>query len=66
MTGSLDQRHNPVLQARHAHLTSPTTSPPAQAGTALAAAPLSWLWMVVTNRIGRQAAIAAGIDAQSW
>jgi transposase len=54
--------HNPVLQARHAHLTSRdhhqlTT---AQARTALAAALLRWLWVVVTKRIGWQAAIAAG------
>jgi len=54
--------HNPVLQARHAHLTSRdhhqlTT---AQARVALAAALLRWLWVVVTKRIGWQAAIAAG------
>jgi len=54
--------HNPVLQARHAHLTSRQHNPlsTAQARTALAAALLRWLWVVVTKHIGWQAAIAAG------
>jgi len=54
--------HNPVLAARHAHLTSRRDNPlsTAQARTALAAALLRWLWVVVTKRIGWQAAIAAG------
>jgi transposase len=54
--------HNPVLQARHAHLTSRPHHQltPAQARTALAAALLRWLWVVVTKRTGWQAAIAAG------
>jgi transposase len=53
---------NPVLQARHAHLTSRQRNQltPTQARTALAAALLRWLWVVVTKRIGWQAAIAAG------
>jgi transposase len=54
--------HNPVLAARHAHLTTRTHNQltTAQARTALAAALLRWLWVVVTKRIGWQAAIAAG------
>jgi transposase len=54
--------HNPVLQARHVHLTSRPHNQlnHAQARTALAAALLRWLWVVVTKRIGWQAAIAAG------
>lgn len=54
--------HNPVLQARHAHLTGRDHNrlTTAQARTALAAALLRWLWVVVTRRIGWQAAIAAG------
>jgi len=54
--------HNPVLQARHAHLTGRDHNQlnDAQARTALAAALLRWLWVVVTKRIGWQAAIAAG------
>jgi transposase len=53
---------NPVLRARHAHLTSRDHHQltPTQARTALAAALLRWLWVVVTKRIGWQAAIAAG------
>jgi transposase len=54
--------HNPVLQARHAHLTGRTHHQlnDAQARTALAAALLRWLWVVVTRRVAWQAAIAAG------
>jgi transposase len=54
--------HNPVLAARHAHLTSRDHNQltTAQARTALAAALLRWLWVVVTKRIDWQAAIAAG------
>ena len=54
--------HNPVLQARHAHLTRRDHNQlnDAQARTALAAALLRWLWVVVTKRTGWQAAIAAG------
>lgn len=54
--------HNPVLAARHAHLTSRQDNPlsTAQARTALAAALLRWLWVVVTKRTPWQAAIAAG------
>jgi transposase len=54
--------HNPVPQARHTHLTSRPHHQltPAQARTALAAALLRWLWVVVTKRTGWQAAIAAG------
>jgi transposase len=44
----------PPHQPPHNQLT------PTQARTALAAALLRWLWVVVTNRIGWQAAIAAG------
>jgi transposase len=54
--------HNPVLQARHAHLTGRDHHQlnDAQARTALAAALLRWLWVVVTKRVAWQAAIAAG------
>jgi transposase len=54
--------HNPVLAARHAHLTGRDQNQltTAQARTALAAALLRWLWVVVTKRIDWQAAIAAG------
>jgi transposase len=54
--------HNPVLQARHAHLTGRDHNRlnDTQARTALAAALLRWLWVVVTKRIGWQATIAAG------
>jgi transposase len=54
--------HNPVLQARHRHLTGRDHNQrnDTQARTALAAALLRWLWVVVTKRIGWQAAIAAG------
>jgi transposase len=54
--------HNPVLAARHTHLTSRDHNQltTAQARTALAAALLRWLWVVVTKHIGWQAAIAAG------
>jgi transposase len=54
--------HNPVLQARHAHLTGRTHHQlnDAQARTALAAALLRWLWVVVSKRVAWQAAIAAG------
>jgi transposase len=54
--------HNPVLAARHAHLTGRTHNQltTAQARTALAAALLRWLWVVVTTRTPWQAAIAAG------
>ena len=53
---------NPVLAARHAHLTGRDHNQltTAQARTALAAALLRWLWVVVTKRIDWQAAIAAG------
>jgi len=54
--------HNPVLAARHAHLTGRDHNQltTAQARTALAAALLRWLWVVVTTRTPWQAAIAAG------
>src|SRR6266702_4057284 len=54
--------HNPVLAARHAHLTGRDHNQltTAQARTALAAALLRWLWFVVTTRTPWQAAIAAG------
>ncbi len=54
--------HNPVLAARHAHLTTRTHHQlnDTQARTALAGALLRWLWVVVTTRIPWQAAIAAG------
>jgi transposase len=54
--------HNPVLAARHAHLTTRNHNQltTAQARTALAAALLRWLWVVVTTRTPWQAAIAAG------
>jgi len=54
--------HNPVLQARHAYLTGRDRNQltTAQARTALAAALLRWLWVVITKRIDWQAAIAAG------
>ena len=54
--------HNPVLAARHHHLTSRDHNQltPTQARTALAAALLRWLWVVVTKRVPWQAAIAAG------
>jgi transposase len=54
--------HNPVLAARHAHLTGRTHNQltTAQARTALAAALLRWLWVVVTTRTPWQATIAAG------
>src|SRR6266542_3284751 len=54
--------HNPVLAARHAHLTGRDHNQltTAQARTALAAALLRWLWVVVTPRTPWQAAIAAG------
>jgi transposase len=53
---------NPVLAARHHRLTSRDHNQltPTQARTALAAALLRWLWVVVTKRIPWQAAIAAG------
>jgi transposase len=53
---------NPVLAARHAHLTSRPHNQltPTQARTALGAALLRWLWVVVTKRVPWQAAIAAG------
>ena len=53
---------NPVLRARHAHLTSRDHNQltPTQARTAVAAALLRWLWVVVTKRMPWQAAIAAG------
>jgi transposase len=54
--------HNPVLAARHAHLTTRDHNQltTAQARTALAGALLRWLWVVVTKRLPWQAAIAAG------
>jgi transposase len=54
--------HNPVLHARHAYLTGRDHHQltPTQARTALAAALLRWLWVVVTKRVAWQAAIAAG------
>lgn len=54
--------HNPVLAARHNRLTGRTHNQltTAQARTALAAALLRWLWVVVTTRTPWQAAIAAG------
>lgn len=54
--------HNPVLAARHAHLTRRDHHQlnDTQARTALAAALLRWLWVVVTKRTPWQAAIAAG------
>lgn len=54
--------HNPVLAARHAYLTTRDHNQlnDTQARTALAAALLRWLWVVVTKRIPWQAAIAAG------
>jgi transposase len=53
---------NPVLAARHHRLTSRDHNQltPTQARTALAAALLRWLWVVVTTRTPWQAAIAAG------
>jgi transposase len=44
--------HNPVLAARHTHLTGRTHNQltTAQARTALAGALLRWLWVVVTTR----------------
>jgi transposase len=53
---------NPILRARHVHLTSRHHNQltPTQARTALAAALLRWLWVVVTRRVPWQAAIAAG------
>jgi hypothetical protein len=54
--------HNPVLAARHAHLTTRDHNQltTAQTRTALAAALLRWLWVVVTTRTPWQATIAAG------
>jgi hypothetical protein len=50
------------LGARRAHRTSRDHNQltPTQARTALAAALLRWLWVVVTKRVAWQAAIAAG------
>ncbi|MBM9469668.1 IS110 family RNA-guided transposase [Nakamurella leprariae] len=55
-------RHNPVLAARHAHLTSRTTNPlsDAQARVAVAGSLLRQLFMVVTTRTTWNADIAAG------
>jgi transposase len=55
-------RHNPVLQAKHAHLTSRDANRLAdgQARTACAAALLRWLWAVVITGQAWDARIAAG------
>ena len=55
-------RHNTVLAAKHAYLTSRDSSRLAdgQARTACAAALLRWLWAVVTSGRARDARIAAG------
>jgi transposase len=54
--------HNPVLQARYAHLTGRDHNQLTdhQARAALAASLLRWLWVVVTKRIPWDAAIANG------
>jgi transposase len=54
--------HNPVLQARYAHLTGRATNQLTdhQAHAALAGALLRWLWVVATKRIPWDAAIASG------
>jgi transposase len=54
--------HNPVLAARYAHLTGRDHQQLTdhQARAALAGALLRWLWVVVTRRIGWDAAIASG------
>jgi transposase len=54
--------HNPVYTARYAHLTTRETNPlhPGQARTALAAALLRQLFVVVTRRVAWDPAIAAG------
>jgi transposase len=55
-------RHNTVLQAKHAHLTSRDSNRLAdgQARVACAAALLRWLWAVVTTGRAWDARIAAG------
>jgi len=55
-------RHNPVLQAKHAHLTGRHANRLAdgQARTACAAALLRWLWAVVITGQAWDARIAAG------
>jgi transposase len=55
-------RRNTVLQAKHAHLTSRDANRLAdgQARTACAAAPLRWLWAVITTGQAWDARIAAG------
>jgi transposase len=55
-------RHNPVLRAKYAHLTSRDGSRLAggQARAACAAALLRWLWAVITRRQPWDARIAAG------
>ena len=60
MWGAL--RHNPVLQAKHAHLTGRHANRLAdgQARTACAAALLRWLWAVVITGQAWDARIAAG------
>jgi transposase len=54
--------HNPVLAARYRRLTTRAANPLSdhQARTALAAALLRQLWVVVTRRVRWDAAIAAG------
>jgi transposase len=55
-------RHNSVYTARYTHLTTRPTNPlrPGQARTALAAALLRQLFVVVTRRVAWDPAIAAG------
>ncbi|MBB5154521.1 transposase [Saccharopolyspora phatthalungensis] len=54
--------HNPVYTARYTHLTTRETNPlrPGQARTALAAALLRQLFVVVTRRVAWDPAVAAG------
>jgi len=54
--------HNPVLAARHAHLTGRDHNrlTDAQARTAVAASLLRQLWVVATRRIPWDAAVASG------
>jgi transposase len=57
-------RHNPVLRAKYAHLTSRDGGnqlSDGQARAACAAALLRWLWAVITRRQAWDARIAAGV-----
>ena len=62
MFGAL--RHNPVLAARHAHLTGRADNPltDTQARIAVAATLLRQLHAVIVTRTAWNAAVAAGLD----